>query len=158
MDSVQTLDGGRRSMYDPDEIEEEQRERDQRNKVCAVCTLGSQCAHWLLRGSPCTQLLGERKDAFQSMNLHPKPQCSACQSLREGLSLCTQLPNSRSHAGLCRPGFTAPSGPCTDQAACLLLGCAGCGSLCPLTAVQINKVYQQYVKKVQQDVWERDHG
>ena len=51
MDSVQTLDGGRRSMYDPDEIEEEQRERDQRNKVCAgrgwlvlgvaVCTLAS---------------------------------------------------------------------------------------------------------------------
>lgn len=33
MDSVQTLDAGRRSMYDPDEIEEEQRERDTRNKV-----------------------------------------------------------------------------------------------------------------------------
>ena len=33
MDSVQTLDAGRRSMYDPDEIEEEQREREQRNKV-----------------------------------------------------------------------------------------------------------------------------
>ena len=28
MDVVQTLDGTRRSMYDPDEIEEEQRERD----------------------------------------------------------------------------------------------------------------------------------
>ena len=35
MDSVQTLDAGRRSMYDPDEIEEEQREREQRNKVFA---------------------------------------------------------------------------------------------------------------------------
>ena len=34
MESVQTLDAGRKSMYDPDEIEEEQRERDQRNKVC----------------------------------------------------------------------------------------------------------------------------
>lgn len=33
MDSVQTLDAGRRSMYDPDEIEEEQREREQRNKI-----------------------------------------------------------------------------------------------------------------------------
>lgn len=33
MDVVQTLDGGRRSMYDPDEIEEEQRERDRRNKI-----------------------------------------------------------------------------------------------------------------------------
>jgi hypothetical protein len=33
MDSVQTLDAGRRSMYDPDEIEEEQRERETRNKV-----------------------------------------------------------------------------------------------------------------------------
>ncbi len=35
MDSVQTLDGGRRSTYDPDEIEEEQKERDIRNKVPA---------------------------------------------------------------------------------------------------------------------------
>lgn len=33
MDSVQTLDGGRRSNYDPDEIEEEQKERDVRNKI-----------------------------------------------------------------------------------------------------------------------------
>lgn len=33
MDSVQTLDAGRRSMYDPDELEEEQRERDIRNKA-----------------------------------------------------------------------------------------------------------------------------
>lgn len=42
-EAVQTLDGGRRSMYDPDEIEEEQRERDVRNKVC----------QWSLRSS-CT--------------------------------------------------------------------------------------------------------
>jgi len=35
MDVVQTLDGGRRNMYDPDEIEEEQRERERRNKVNA---------------------------------------------------------------------------------------------------------------------------
>ena len=33
MEAVQTLDGGRRSMYDPDEIEEEQRERAMRHKV-----------------------------------------------------------------------------------------------------------------------------
>ncbi len=33
MESVQTIDAGRRSMYDPDELEEEQRERDMRNKV-----------------------------------------------------------------------------------------------------------------------------
>jgi nucleosome binding factor SPN SPT16 subunit len=33
MDVVQTLDGGRRNMYDPDEIEEEQRERERRNKI-----------------------------------------------------------------------------------------------------------------------------
>lgn len=33
MDSVQTLDAGRRSMYDPDEIEEEQRERERRNQI-----------------------------------------------------------------------------------------------------------------------------
>jgi nucleosome binding factor SPN SPT16 subunit len=39
MDSVQTLDAGRRSMYDPDEIEEEQREREQRNKVLISLTL-----------------------------------------------------------------------------------------------------------------------
>lgn len=33
MDAVQTLDGGRRSAYDPDEIEEEQREREMRARV-----------------------------------------------------------------------------------------------------------------------------
>ncbi|KAF5745923.1 FACT complex subunit SPT16 [Tripterygium wilfordii] len=33
MDAVQTLGGGRRSAYDPDEIEEEQRERDRKNKI-----------------------------------------------------------------------------------------------------------------------------
>lgn len=37
MDSVQTVDAGRRSMYDPDEIEEEQRERELRNKVRGAC-------------------------------------------------------------------------------------------------------------------------
>ena len=37
MDSVQTVDAGRRSMYDPDEIEEEQRERELRNKVRSAC-------------------------------------------------------------------------------------------------------------------------
>ena len=31
---VQTLDGGgRRNMYDPDELEDEQRERERRNKI-----------------------------------------------------------------------------------------------------------------------------
>ncbi|MEW5314857.1 MAG: hypothetical protein WDW38_006322 [Sanguina aurantia] len=33
MDVAQTLDAGRRSAYDPDEIEEEQRERERRNKT-----------------------------------------------------------------------------------------------------------------------------
>lgn len=33
MDVVQTLGGARRSMYDPDEIEEEQQERDRKNKI-----------------------------------------------------------------------------------------------------------------------------
>ncbi|CAK9181182.1 unnamed protein product [Ilex paraguariensis] len=33
MDVVQTLGGGKRSAYDPDEIEEEQRERDRKNKM-----------------------------------------------------------------------------------------------------------------------------
>ena len=33
MDAVQTLDGGRRSAYDPDEIEEEQRERELRARI-----------------------------------------------------------------------------------------------------------------------------
>ena len=33
MDVVQTLGGERRSMYDPDEIEEEQQERDKKNKI-----------------------------------------------------------------------------------------------------------------------------
>ncbi|KAI3445460.1 hypothetical protein Pfo_002125 [Paulownia fortunei] len=33
MDVVQTIGGGKRSAYDPDEIEEEQRERDRKNKI-----------------------------------------------------------------------------------------------------------------------------
>ncbi|KAJ4721704.1 FACT complex subunit SPT16 [Melia azedarach] len=33
MDTVQTLGGAKRSAYDPDEIEEEQRERDRKNKI-----------------------------------------------------------------------------------------------------------------------------
>ncbi|CAN8308167.1 unnamed protein product [Cochlearia groenlandica] len=33
MDVVQSLGGGRRSAYDPDEIDEEQRERDRKNKI-----------------------------------------------------------------------------------------------------------------------------
>ncbi|KDP40616.1 hypothetical protein JCGZ_24615 [Jatropha curcas] len=33
METVQTLGGGKRSAYDPDEIEEEQRERDRKNKI-----------------------------------------------------------------------------------------------------------------------------
>uniref|UniRef100_A0A2P2QKX5 FACT complex subunit n=1 Tax=Rhizophora mucronata TaxID=61149 RepID=A0A2P2QKX5_RHIMU len=33
MDSVQTIGGSKRSAYDPDEIEEEQRERDRKNKI-----------------------------------------------------------------------------------------------------------------------------
>ncbi|XVF41714.1 hypothetical protein PTKIN_Ptkin01aG0302300 [Pterospermum kingtungense] len=33
MDVVQTLGGGKRSAYDPDEIQEEQRERDRKNKI-----------------------------------------------------------------------------------------------------------------------------
>ncbi|KAI8024023.1 FACT complex subunit SPT16 [Camellia lanceoleosa] len=33
MDVVQTLGGGKRSAYDPDEIEEEQREKDRKNKI-----------------------------------------------------------------------------------------------------------------------------
>ncbi len=76
----------------------------------------------------------------------------------EGSRLCRQLPTRRLLAGLCSIGLAVPFDPCADQPACLSLGCSGCGSLFPLVAVQINKVYQQYVKKVQQDVWERDHG
>jgi nucleosome binding factor SPN SPT16 subunit len=36
-EATQAVDGGRRLMYDPDEIEEEQRERDKRNKINADC-------------------------------------------------------------------------------------------------------------------------
>lgn len=35
MDVVQTLDASRRNAYDPDEIEEEQRERERRNRINA---------------------------------------------------------------------------------------------------------------------------
>ena len=39
---MQTLDTGRRSAYDPDELDEEQREREQRNKACTSCSFGFQ--------------------------------------------------------------------------------------------------------------------
>ena len=35
MEVNQAIDAGRRSMYDPDELEEEQRERETRNRVSA---------------------------------------------------------------------------------------------------------------------------
>ena len=38
MEAVQAVESGRRNMYDPDEIEEEQRERELRNKVRAMLT------------------------------------------------------------------------------------------------------------------------
>ena len=41
-------------MYDPDEIEEEQRERDQRNKVCGWLAAGL----WLKRAGDCSVLIG----------------------------------------------------------------------------------------------------
>jgi hypothetical protein len=49
MDSVQTLDAGRRSAYDPDEIDEEQKERDVRNKVpsCGVVPGADILSHML---------------------------------------------------------------------------------------------------------------
>ena len=40
MDSVQTLDTGRRAQYDVDEIHEEQKEREMRNKVKNTCGVG----------------------------------------------------------------------------------------------------------------------
>ena len=40
MDSVQTLDTGRRAQYDVDEIHEEQKEREMRNKVKNTCGFG----------------------------------------------------------------------------------------------------------------------
>ena len=39
MEVNQAIDAGRRSMYDPDELEEEQRERETRNRV-RPCPLG----------------------------------------------------------------------------------------------------------------------
>ena len=39
MEAVQAVEAGRRNMYDPDEIEEEQRERELRNKVRDLPTL-----------------------------------------------------------------------------------------------------------------------
>lgn len=39
MEVNQAIDAGRRSMYDPDELEEEQRERDTRNRVSILVCL-----------------------------------------------------------------------------------------------------------------------
>ena len=61
MDSVQTLDTGRRSAYDPDELDEEQREREQRNKARAAAA-----AHGLTKqlvASKIWHAVGQRSNA-----------------------------------------------------------------------------------------------
>lgn len=45
MESVQTIDAGRRSMYDPDELEEEQRERDTKNRVSSCSSPSTYPSH-----------------------------------------------------------------------------------------------------------------
>ena len=99
MDSVQTLDVGRRSAYDPDELEEEQRERDMRNKVA------------------------------------PRPAASfpACR------------PRGRAHQWQhARRVSLRERGPTVVRF------CVG--------PMQINKQFQQFVKRMQQDIWDRDFG
>ena len=56
MDSVQTLDAGRRSMYDPDELEEEQRERELRSKVQGTSSFAQKLV-WRLVEGPLHKLL-----------------------------------------------------------------------------------------------------
>ena len=51
MEVNQAIDAGRRSMYDPDELEEEQRERETRNRVSSS---GHSCALRALPSPGCT--------------------------------------------------------------------------------------------------------
>ena len=111
MDTVQTLDAGRRSTYDPDEIEEEQRERDQRNKV----------------------IFYHLVDAYANQlycDSHASPG-------RNSFVLTAQFCFVQGGSHLCCSNITA-------QDLVLFL--------------QINKIFQQFVRRVQQDVWERDFG
>ncbi len=134
MDSVQTLDAGRRSMYDPDEIEEEQREREQRNKVllspnlplrlwCTSLSVHNDVIHKRVRSA---LLRGKHANAQTLGHMQP------CQSL----SLC--------FLGMCLCMYVYFGSPGTK--------CGMCSCL------QINKIFQQFVRRIQQDVWERDFG
>lgn len=103
MDSVQTLDTGRRSAYDPDEIDEEQKERDVRNKVPhrepRIAVAGHTCHY---------------------------------------------------HAAETLMGATHEAGSFPVVRAML--------THVLLVCTQINRQFQQFVKRVQADIWERDFG
>jgi hypothetical protein len=63
MEVNQAIDAGRRSMYDPDELEEEQRERETRNRVRTCPWLAAQqsspqalCSSYILARPQCAAL------------------------------------------------------------------------------------------------------
>ena len=76
MDAVQNLDGARRSMYDPDEIEDEQRERERRNRVNAeFLAFTKRCAaHW---ETECPQLELEFDIPFRELGFAGVPNKTA---------------------------------------------------------------------------------
>ena len=72
VDHHQTLDGARRNAYDPDEIEEEQRERERRNAVAKSYAKFCKTveAHWQ-REHPSLELEWQRP--FPNLAFHGVP-------------------------------------------------------------------------------------
>ena len=116
MDSVQTLDAGRRSMYDPDELEEEQRERELRSKVCLAALRHAAVQQvpiltWLqtaqlqrptLMGDPCMQV----NKQFSSFTKR------VIQEIWErdfGCALCCEPPCTMHSLAYSKHGLAAPA-------------------------------------------------
>ena len=80
MEAVQSLDGGRRNMYDPDEIEEEQRDREREKRIhkefSGFCRQGAgHLGKGFSQAAPRVRLalprLGVRRRAVQVHRTHP---------------------------------------------------------------------------------------
>jgi hypothetical protein len=122
MDVVQTLDGGRRNAYDPDEIEEEQRERERRNKVNAefqgfVKRVQVWCgAVWMYGVPHC----GAMPCAIEQSRELPGCRWGAGVGFMPGEDPCT------GQTTWCRPESKPLQAATTDMHVCVLMSMTGC--------------------------------
>ncbi len=150
-EAVQTLDGGRRSMYDPDEIEEEQRERDVRNKVCpsgvaCECTYAFSVFEQMIASQRCIVSRIWRAVINIQLICKRKLDCRLLTALTGG---GVQVEIFRTVVCVWR--------------SIVLFRMVGCisgrpSSITQIAAtMQINRHFQRYVKHVHADIWEKHY-